>query len=206
VSVDCAKINGQTYSITCDFVRVISLEGDWYEDVSDPAWVIAVLNNADNRADIFSFWERLPDTEPRYSYQMERDSIAALPIKSYSFWWEKQIERKARNKVRKAQKQGVTVRMASFDDTFVRGMASIFNETPTRQGRRFLHYGKDFETINASSAASCSERRFSAHIWAKNWWASSCLPMPESTPSWVKLFQRLHIAMWRRRTRFWPKQ
>jgi len=164
VSVDCAKINGQTYSITCDFVRVISLEGDWYEDVSDPAWVIAVLNNADNRAEIFSFWQRLPDTEPRYPYQMERDSIAALPIKSYSFWWEKQIERKARNKVRKAQKQGVTVRMSSFDDMFVRGMASIFNETPTRQGRRFLHYGKDFETINASSAASCSEEIFGAYL------------------------------------------
>ena len=30
----------------------------------------------------------------------------------------------------------------SFD-----GMTSIFNETPIRQGRRFLHYGKDFETI-----------------------------------------------------------
>src|SRR5437773_3320711 len=37
--------------------------------------------------------------------------------------------------------------MASFDDTFVRGMTSIFNETPIRQVRRFLHYGKDFETI-----------------------------------------------------------
>jgi hypothetical protein len=78
---------------------------------------------------------------------MELDSIAALPIRSYSFWWEKQIERKARNKIRKAKKKGVTVRMASFDDTFVRGITSIFNETPIRQGRRFLHYGKDFETI-----------------------------------------------------------
>src|SRR5438309_11477635 len=26
-------------------------------------------------------------------------------------------------------------------------MASIFNETPIRQGRHYLHYGKDFETI-----------------------------------------------------------
>ena len=31
--------------------------------------------------------------------------------------------------------------------TFVRGMTSIFNETPIRQGRPFLHYGKDFETV-----------------------------------------------------------
>src|SRR6201993_796607 len=78
---------------------------------------------------------------------MELDSMAALPIKSYSFWWEKQIERKARNKVRKAQKSGVVVKSATFDDGFFRGMTSIFNETPIRQARRFLHYGKDFETV-----------------------------------------------------------
>ena len=36
-----------------------------------------------------------------------------------------------------------------FPDTyqFVRGMTAIFNETPIRQGRRFWHYGKDFETV-----------------------------------------------------------
>jgi hypothetical protein len=78
---------------------------------------------------------------------MELDSIAALPIKSYSFWWEKQIERTARNKVRKAQKNGVVVRWTDFDDRLVHGMTSIFNETPIRQGRPYLHYGKDFETI-----------------------------------------------------------
>jgi hypothetical protein len=145
--LDCAKVNGQIYSVTPGLVRVISLEDDWCEDIDDPAAVIAALNNTDIRADIFTFWQRLPDLKPKYAYTMELDSIAALPIKSYSFWWEKQIERKARNKVRKAQKKGVTVRMASFDDAFVRGMTSIFNETPIRQGRRFFHYGKDFETI-----------------------------------------------------------
>jgi hypothetical protein len=147
VGLDCATINGQTYSVTRGLVRVMSLEDDWYEDVSDPASVIAALNNSDNRPNIFTFWQRLPDTEPRYPYQMERDSIAALPIKSYSFWWEKQIDRKARNKVRKAQKNGILVKPATFDDRLVRGMTSIFNETPIRQGRRYLHYGKDFETV-----------------------------------------------------------
>jgi hypothetical protein len=78
---------------------------------------------------------------------MEWHSIAALPIKSYSFWWEEQIERKVRNKVRKAQKNGVIIKPATFDDRFVREITSIFNETPIRQGRRFLHYGKDFETV-----------------------------------------------------------
>ena len=36
---------------------------------------------------------------------------------------------------------------AAYDDEFVRGMTAIFNESPVRQGRRFWHYGKDFETV-----------------------------------------------------------
>ena len=127
--------------------RIARLEQDWCEDVEDPEILINTLRKTAGGPDVLTFTQRLPDLEAKYPYQMELDSMAALPIKSYSFWWEKQIDRKARNKVRKAQKKGVTVRMASFDDTFVRGMTSIFNETPIRQGRRFLHYGKDFETI-----------------------------------------------------------
>ena len=127
--------------------RIARLEQDWCEDVEDPEILINTLRQTTDGPDVLTFSQRLPDLEPKYAYQMELDSMAALPIKSYSFWWEKQIDRKARNKVRKAQKKGVTVRMASFDDTFVREMTSIFNETPIRRGRRFLHYGKDFETI-----------------------------------------------------------
>jgi hypothetical protein len=39
------------------------------------------------------------------------------------------------------------VREASYDDAFIQGMTNIFNETPMRQGRKFWHYGKDFETV-----------------------------------------------------------
>src|SRR5204862_6677384 len=51
------------------------------------------------------------------------------------------------NLIRKCEKEGVEVRQTAFDDDFVRGMTAIFNEAPVRQGRRFWHYGKDFETI-----------------------------------------------------------
>ena len=39
------------------------------------------------------------------------------------------------------------VKPATFDDRFIEGITSIFNETPIRQGRHYLHYGKDFETV-----------------------------------------------------------
>jgi hypothetical protein len=147
VSLDCAKINGQTYSITRGLVRVMSLEDDWYEDVDDPASVIAALGDSDIRADIFTFWQRLPDVKPQYQYHTEWESLAVLSIKGFDYWWSKQIKDKTRNMVRKAEKSGIEVRDASYDDAFVRGMTDIFNETPVRQGRKFWHYGKDFDTI-----------------------------------------------------------
>jgi len=142
MEVDCKRI-----LIEGEIPRIARLEQEWYEDVEDPRTLINQLCKSEPRPDIFTFWQRLPDTEPKYSYPMKLDSIAALPIKSYSLWWEKQIDRKARNKIRKAQKNGVVVKPATFDDRFVRGITSIFNETPIRQGRHYLHYGKDFETI-----------------------------------------------------------
>ena len=141
------KINGKSILIEGEIPRIARLEQEWCEDVEDPKTLINELGKTEPRPDILTFTQRLPDLEPKYAYQMELDSMAALPIKSYSFWWEKQIERKARNKIRKAQKNGVIIKPAIFDDRFVRGMTSIFNETPIRQGRRYLHYGKDFETV-----------------------------------------------------------
>jgi len=141
------EVDGKRILIEGEIPRIARLEQEWYEDVEDPRTLINQLSKSEPRPDILTFWQRLPDTEPKYSYRMELDSIAALPIKSYSLWWEKQIDRKARNKIRKAQKNGVVVKPATFDDRFVRGITSIFNETQIRQGRHYLHYGKDFETV-----------------------------------------------------------
>jgi hypothetical protein len=141
------EIDGKTIVIEGRIPRLARPDQEWYQDIDRPETLVATLRGMKRGPDIFTFWQRLPDIEPKYSYRMKPESIAALPIKSYSFWWEKQIDGAARNKVRKAQKKGVVVRLTNFDDEFVRGMTSIFNETPIRQGRHFLHYGKSGETI-----------------------------------------------------------
>lgn len=145
------EINGKRIMIEGKVLRIARLDAwfqqEWFEDVENPEMLIDALQSTKGCPDILTFWQRLPDTEPKYSYTMEPDSIAALPIKTYSFWWENQIDRATRNKVRKAEKKGVIVKPARFDDRFVQGMTSIFNETPIRQGRRYLHYGKDFERV-----------------------------------------------------------
>jgi len=143
------QVNGKSFLIQGRFVRIARLEQEWYDDLEEPEAIITSLRSLDPSPDILTFWQRLPDVAPRYKYPMERDAIAALPIKSYSFWFAKEVGSEIRNKVRKAEKKGVVVRSTEFDDSFVEGMRSIFNETPIRQGKRFWHYGKDFQTLKS---------------------------------------------------------
>jgi hypothetical protein len=153
--VECVDIGGQTYSITRGPLTVVSLEDEWYEDVRDPEAVIASLREqSEFKPDLFTFWQRLPDLEPRYSFHREWDEIAVLPA-NYDHWWNHQIKSRVRSLVRKSEKEGVVVRETSYDDDFVRGMTAIFNEAPVRQGRRFWHYGKDFDTV---------KRQFSRYV------------------------------------------
>jgi|SRR5438552_3081510 len=163
------EINGQKIMVEGKILRVAkphaNPQDEWFDDIDNPEMLIDNLRKSKHRPDILTFWQRLPDTKPKYSYAMELDSIAALPIKSYSYWWEKQIDRKARNKARKAEKKGVIIRPATLDERFIQGMTSIFNETPIRQGRRYLHYGKDLETVKREfSRFSFREELFGAYL------------------------------------------
>jgi hypothetical protein len=159
------QVNNKRISIEGKLVRIARLEEEWYEDVGDPESLIDAIRGSGCSADVLSFWQRLPNVETKYNYCMEHDSIAAIPIKDYASWWENQIDAKTRNIVRRAEKKGVVVRRNEFDDKFVKGMVSIFNETPLRQGKPFWHYGKDFETIKREfSRFLFREEIFGAYI------------------------------------------
>jgi hypothetical protein len=148
--IKCIKISGQTFSISRGPFAVVKAEDEWYKDIENLQGVIKALEqNIGIRADIFTFWQRVPDVEPKFSYHQEWEDIAVLPITSYDFWWKHQIKSRVRTLIRKAEKVGVVVKETSYDDNFVRGMTAIFNESPIRQGRRFWHYGKDFETVKS---------------------------------------------------------
>ena len=82
---------------------------------------------------------------------MEWDNVAALAVSTFDHWWTQQIDFRVRNKVRKAEKKGVSIREVRFDDTLVRGIWEIYNECPIRQGKPFWHYGKDLETVRTEA-------------------------------------------------------
>jgi hypothetical protein len=139
--------NSNRFVLEGKFIKIAKFRDEEYEDVKDLEAIIRELKSQNLRADIFTFRQRLPHTEPNFHYYMEHESIAALPISTYKNWWEKQIDAKTRNMARKAEKKGVVIKFSEYDDEFVRGITELFNETPIRQGRPFLHYGKDFETV-----------------------------------------------------------
>lgn len=145
--VSLVLVNNKEITVSGKFVKIARLEEEWYEDIDDPVSLISKLKNSNVRADIFTFWQRLPDTKPKYSYYMEWDNIAAITIKTYDYWFEKQINRNSRRAIQKAKKSKIDIRKVNFNESLVKGIFDIFNETPVRQGRRFWHYGKDYQVV-----------------------------------------------------------
>jgi hypothetical protein len=147
-NVDCVIVNGQTYSISSKLLRVATIEEEWHQDVTQPEEVIAQLAQCRPKPDLFTFWQRVPDREPKYDYHKSWESLAVADLtKGYDHWWNKQVKGTTRNMVRKSEKAGVVTRECAMDDQFVAGLVELFNESPVRQGFPFWHYGKDAATI-----------------------------------------------------------
>jgi hypothetical protein len=132
--------------------RVAHLDADDYKFLNDPETVLAELRRSKMRVDLFTFLQILPETSPKYPYPYEMDNLAVLPVSTFEQWWTNQIGFKARNKAKQAEKKGVVVREAPFDEELVRGIWEIYNECPVRQERLFPHYGKSIEQVREMSA------------------------------------------------------
>ena len=75
-------------SISTRWPRVASLADEWFEDVEDPAAFVNELKAADLPADVFSFWQRVPKTEPRHHYHCEWDETAVLRVSTFDHWYQ----------------------------------------------------------------------------------------------------------------------
>ena len=129
------------------FLTIARLEDEWYDEIGDPDAVILALRSCAPKPDLFTFWQRLPDTSPLYAYYNEPEALSAVPLQTFDHWWEKQIRTDTRKKIKRPEKRGIEIKVVQMTDDFVRGVMDIFNETPVRRGRRFSHYGKTFEEL-----------------------------------------------------------
>lgn len=133
-------------------IRIARIRGEKYMFLDDPEPVIEDLRKCGTRIDLFTFLQRLPETSPKYAYPMVLDNLAVIEVSTMDYWREHQIRSYARNRSRQAEKKGVTIREVPFDETLVRGISEVYNESPVRQGRPNTHYGKDIGTVYKEEA------------------------------------------------------
>lgn len=104
---------------------------------------------AERKIDIFTFIERKwcsPIVNPSNQWHKAEDNIALLQVDTYDAWWQG-IGKKTRNMNRKAEKSGIRVKIFEPSEKLAEGICKIYNETPFRQGRAFIHYGQSLESV-----------------------------------------------------------
>src|SRR5258707_15193031 len=146
------KVCGKEIRITGRLLRVARLEADKYQFLDNPESMIEGLGKSGERIDLFTFMQRLPETTPKYTYPMEWDNLAVLPVSTFDHWWKHQIRSFPRNRARQAEKKGVALREVPFDETLVKGIWEVYNEAPVRQGKPSVHFGKDLATVYKEEA------------------------------------------------------
>ncbi|MGA2967125.1 MAG: GNAT family N-acetyltransferase [Terriglobales bacterium] len=164
VEVPALQINGRTVIVDGRWLKVASVhDEEWLEGevVAAPDGFIARLReHKELEADLFTFTQKPTDPAPRHAYPYELDSVAAIPVISYTDWWRNRVSTDLRNDVRKAAKRGLEVRVVPFTDDFVRAIMGIYDETPIRQGRLFWHYKMGFEEAKRANATYLERSEF----------------------------------------------
>jgi hypothetical protein len=132
------------------FFKIAQDATEYQKDITPTGRFIQKLK--ERGMDIFTFLERkwvhtIPN--PQASWSKAYDNIALLHITSYDEWL-KNIGKKTRNMIRKAEKSGLKTAIAEPDDNLAKGMWKIYNETPIRQERGFSHYGSSLTAVRQS--------------------------------------------------------
>jgi hypothetical protein len=141
-------IDNLPFSINGKMVRVAQIEEDWLYEVSRPQELISELSQRDKyNVDLFTFRQIIPNFFPTYKYYFEFENDAVITVHSYDHWFNNQIHPNARNKLKKAHKKGVRIKICQFSDDFLHEILDIYNESPIRQGKRFAHYGISFAAL-----------------------------------------------------------
>lgn len=162
VNVPCLKGDRATLIASGRGLRIASIfDEEWVLDeaIGNPEQLLAILEDSPLKADIFTFAQRVPDSTPWFDYQMEWDNSAVVSITSFKEWWES-LPQESRKNVRRGEKRGVSARTAPFDDALVAGIKQIYDETPTRQGRAFWHYGKTLDEVKRANATYLERSEF----------------------------------------------
>jgi hypothetical protein len=151
VRVPALHVDGKTIVVRGKLIKTAVIhDEEWLEtEVADPERCVSRLKDRVNNplhADIFTFTQKVPSMQPRYSYATTFDSIATAATIAFKDWWEK-LPQESRKNVRRSQKRGVTVEVKKADDGLIQEIVELNNDNPVRQGRPYAHFGKSFQQV-----------------------------------------------------------
>jgi hypothetical protein len=134
------------------FPKFVRLRNEWFEEPGDPEEFIEDIKRRGLEADILTFRQLLPATEPKYDHYFELDPLAVIPVTSYDQWFTSQIKSSVRSNVRKSVNRGVETRVEEFNDDLINGIVDLVNDTRIRQDRKYTYFGYNFEQIKETFA------------------------------------------------------
>jgi len=162
-NVPFTQIDDRKVTAPGQWLKVASIFDEYFiegEIVPNPSQIIAQLKAWEVKPDIFTFAQKFTDPKPRFSYRMEWEDFAVIPVTTYQNWLRKQIRKDGRVNLNRAAREGILVRPTGYDDQFVRGIKALCDDTPVRQGKPFWHHGKSFDEIKKIHGTYCERAQY----------------------------------------------
>ena len=149
LAVPSLDVKGKKLYASGTWLRTARVRSEeWLEDeLSNPEVYVEELEGSRGellKADIFTFTQKLPSTQPKYPYPFEWESVAAVHIVSFDEWWTS-LPQETRKNVRRSAKRDVVVKIREFDADLIEGIREVNDDSPLRQGLRNAYYGKSFD-------------------------------------------------------------
>jgi len=164
VRVPAAQIDGRTVLATGKWLRDSNRSGrgtDRKRICRRSEVVPLAIEGIRTERRYFTFSQKVWDNTPKYSYPLEWDNWAVIPITTYADW-EKRAESSVRRAVRRAAKLGVVVKVAEFDDTFCKRDRQYQQRDSGKAGRTFGTSRKALRPSNRKTQLTRDEIRSSA--------------------------------------------
>ena len=154
IKVPAVNINGTTIMVRGKWLKIASVHDEaWLPaEIGQPDAYLEALKENTLGADIFTFAQKLPGSQPKHKFPMELDSVAVIHFSSFKEWWEK-LPQETRKNVRRSQKRGVVIKVQSFDEHLIRGIEGVNNDSASRQGERNYYYGRNHDQLRNDYSA-----------------------------------------------------
>lgn len=149
VKTPAIVVDGDVLFASGKWLKIAKIRGDEMREreIEDPEHYLGALTKDEARilgADVFSFTQKLPDVQVKYSYPMEWESVAAISLESFKQWWES-LPQESRKNVRRSQKRGVNIVVKRMGPDLIEGIRAVNDDAPVRQGARNAYYGLTYE-------------------------------------------------------------